>query len=71
MKVALLLCVLLGVIALAWARFEPYKVLGVNRRATQPEIKKAYKALAKVHHPDKNKGSKESEAKFLEINKVK
>ena len=29
------------------------------------------KALAKVHHPDKNKGSKESEAKFLEINKLK
>ena len=46
---------------------DPYKILGVNKNATQEEIKNAYRALAKKHHPDRNPGNKESEAKFKTI----
>jgi curved DNA-binding protein len=44
-----------------------YTVLGVDKTASQDEIKQAYKALAKKHHPDANKNSKVSEEKFKEI----
>lgn len=43
-----------------------YEVLGVARGATKDEIKKAYRKLAMQHHPDKNPGNAESEAKFKE-----
>ena len=43
-----------------------YEVLGVARGATKDEIKKAYRKQAMQHHPDKNPGNKESEAKFKE-----
>ncbi len=46
-----------------------YKVLGVDRNASKEEIKKAYKRLAKKHHPDLNKESS-SEEKFKEINEA-
>lgn len=45
----------------------PYKILGVKEDATQDEIKKAYRKLAKKHHPDLNPGNKQNEAKFKEI----
>lgn len=50
------------------AEFDPYKVLGVTRSASQAEIKKVYKRLAKEWHPDKNKNP-EAEDMFIKITK--
>jgi curved DNA-binding protein len=47
-----------------------YKTLGVNKTATEDEIKKAYRKLAKEFHPDRNKGNASAEAKFKEINEA-
>jgi DnaJ-class molecular chaperone len=47
--------------------YKLYDVLEVDRNATEDEIKKAYRKLAIVHHPDKNKGDPEADAKFKEI----
>lgn len=47
-----------------------YEILGVKKTATEEEIKKAYRTLAKKHHPDKNKGNKEAENKFKEISEA-
>jgi molecular chaperone DnaJ len=44
-----------------------YKILGVKREASQEDIKKAYRKLARKWHPDINTGSKEAEEKFKEI----
>ncbi len=44
-----------------------YKILGVEKSATQDEIKKAYRKLAMKYHPDRNAGNKASEDKFKEI----
>ena len=47
-----------------------YDILGVKKSATDDEIKKAYRTLAKKFHPDKNKGDKTAEAKFKEISEA-
>ena len=44
-----------------------YKVLGIERGASDAEIKKAYRRQANKYHPDKNKGDKTAEAKFKEL----
>jgi molecular chaperone DnaJ len=44
-----------------------YEVLGVNRDATEEEIRKSYRKLAMKFHPDRNPGNKEAEEKFKEI----
>lgn len=47
-----------------------YEVLGLSKGATDDEIKKAYRKLAKQYHPDLNPGDKNAEAKFKEINEA-
>ncbi len=45
-----------------------YKILGIDRNASEKEIKQAYRSLARKYHPDINPGDKSAEAKFKEIN---
>ena len=44
-----------------------YQILGVERSASHDDIRKAYRKLARKHHPDINPGNKEAESKFKEI----
>jgi molecular chaperone DnaJ len=46
---------------------DPYKTLGVERKASDDEIKKAYRKLARQYHPDTNHGDAKSEERFKEI----
>jgi DnaJ-class molecular chaperone len=47
-----------------------YQVLGVDRNASDKEIKQAYRRLARKHHPDLNPGDKSAEARFKEMNEA-
>lgn len=47
-----------------------YQVLGVDKKASADELKKAYRKLAMQYHPDKNAGNKDAEAKFKEISEA-
>ena len=47
-----------------------YRILGVDRNATEKEIKQAYRRLARKYHPDVNPGDKEAEERFKEINEA-
>lgn len=46
---------------------DPYQILGVAKTATDEEIRKAYRKLAKENHPDLNPGNKQAEARFKDI----
>ncbi|MGI6201307.1 MAG: molecular chaperone DnaJ [Christensenellales bacterium] len=52
------------------AKRDFYEVLGVSKSASDEEIKKAYRQLAKKYHPDLNPGDKEAEAHFKEVNEA-
>lgn len=47
-----------------------YEVLGINKGASDADIKKAFRTMAKKYHPDMNPGNKEAEAKFKEVNEA-
>lgn len=47
-----------------------YQTLGIDRHATDADIKKAYRKLARKYHPDVNPGDKEAEQKFKEVNEA-
>src|SRR6516162_8073839 len=47
-----------------------YETLGVKRDASEDEIKKAYRKLARQYHPDRNPGDKQAEERFKEISQA-
>ena len=47
-----------------------YEVLGLQKGASEDEIKRAFRKLAIKYHPDKNQGNAEAEAKFKDINEA-
>ncbi len=47
-----------------------YKILGIDKKASQEEVKKAFRKLAVKYHPDKNPGDKKAEEKFKQINEA-
>jgi molecular chaperone DnaJ len=52
------------------ARPDYYKTLGVGKNASEDDIKKAYRKLARKYHPDKNPGDKQAEERFKEISQA-
>ncbi len=52
------------------AKQDYYATLGVAREASAEDLKKAYRKLAMQHHPDRNPGDKQAEAKFKEVNEA-
>src|SRR3954447_10864788 len=57
-------------IAMAVKFKDYYEVLGSSKNATEDDIRKAYRTLARKHHPDVNPGDKAAEEKFKEINEA-
>jgi molecular chaperone DnaJ len=51
-------------------RADYYKVLGVGKNASDEEIKKAYRKLARKYHPDANAGDKQAEERFKQISQA-
>ena len=47
-----------------------YEILGVDRNASQDELRGAYRKLAMQHHPDRTQGDKESEEMFKELSEA-
>jgi len=68
-NLTLLLCCGLAVIIGTNAADDYYKVLGIERSASDKDVKKAFRKLALKYHPDKNKDDPSAEKKFMEISK--
>eukprot|EP00164_Ancoracysta_twista_P005348 GFYU01007313.1.p1 GENE.GFYU01007313.1~~GFYU01007313.1.p1 ORF type:complete len:360 (-),score=139.92 GFYU01007313.1:581-1660(-) len=66
----LLLVVLAAYAVVSLANKDLYGVLGVDKQATDAQIKKAYRRLSLQYHPDKNQGNAEAAEKFTEINQA-
>ncbi|KAI9262035.1 Sec63 Brl domain-containing protein [Sporodiniella umbellata] len=67
-----LLAIQVAGIEVKTATWDPYEIMGIKESSTLPEIKKAYKKLSLVYHPDKAKAGteKESEERFIDITKA-
>lgn len=66
----ILLFVVICLVVIINAASDYYKTLGVQRGATDREVKKAFRKLALKYHPDRNKGDPKAEKKFVEIAKA-
>ncbi|KAM6435492.1 dnaJ homolog subfamily C member 16 isoform 1-T1 [Liasis olivaceus] len=69
LSLVVVLFLVLALQILSAVDFDPYRILGVSRTASQADIKKAYKKLAREWHPDKNKDPG-AEDKFIQISKA-
>ena len=66
----LLIVFLVASCVLASLKQDLYKVLELERGANERDIKKAYRRLSGIYHPDKNDGDEKAREKFIEINRV-
>jgi DnaJ-related protein SCJ1 len=57
-------------IVLAFSEEDYYKILELDKDATESEIKKAFRRLSVKYHPDKNPGDQEAAQKYLKVNKA-
>ena len=62
---------LLVILIIVEAGKDYYNILDVPRDASKSQIKKHYKKLSRVYHPDKNPGNKDAEEKFMELSNGK
>eukprot|EP01135_Chromosphaera_perkinsii_P001985 Nk52_evm32s215 gene=Nk52_evmTU32s215 len=53
-----------------YEEYDPYSILGLDQGASQAQVRKQYRELSKIYHPDKNQGDAEAEAKFVDIAKA-